>query len=291
MPSRNSMIDDSRLRVFEAAASEKSFTKAARILGISQSAVSQSVAELEKRLGVPLFERNRGTVILTSAGRELREYARKIIYWYDAATEAFKAGTAADAGPVRIVSGHDLVSSVLPEILRPYTGAGSRYRFDIVSAADVLSSRHGADMYLWSRVCGDSGASSGMKTAAVSSICAVACPADRNAYGGVYDLSDIKADRLAVWSGVTLPHDCSSKVSFRSDVPGAIVSTVLATGDTVGILPLYCVKKELADKTLVRLPITDLPGPLEICLEVDAGFRDSAFQTAVSSRLRDLFLK
>ena len=43
------MIEDSRLKVFLAVAREGSFTIAARKLGISQPAVSQNVAELEKK--------------------------------------------------------------------------------------------------------------------------------------------------------------------------------------------------------------------------------------------------
>ncbi len=66
------MIEDSRLKVFLAVAREGSFTIAARKLGISQPAVSQNIAELEKSLGVELFERSRGSVRLTSAGRTSR---------------------------------------------------------------------------------------------------------------------------------------------------------------------------------------------------------------------------
>ena len=62
------MLEDFRLKVFMAVKSEQSFTKAARSLGISQPAVSQNIAELEKELGVALFSRSRGEVTLTPAG-------------------------------------------------------------------------------------------------------------------------------------------------------------------------------------------------------------------------------
>lgn len=83
------MLTDFRLEVFAAVAEEGSFTKASLRLGISQPAVSQNIAELEKTLGVQLFERARGSVRLTSDGRRFNEYAVQIMYWYKAAREAF----------------------------------------------------------------------------------------------------------------------------------------------------------------------------------------------------------
>ncbi len=57
------------LRVFEVAASLESFTKAARSLNISQSAVSRQVGVLEDFLGVKLFRREPRGAYLTAAGR------------------------------------------------------------------------------------------------------------------------------------------------------------------------------------------------------------------------------
>ena len=56
------------LRAFDAAARHGSFVRAAEELGIHQPSVSRYVAELERELGVRLFERGRRTVTLTPAG-------------------------------------------------------------------------------------------------------------------------------------------------------------------------------------------------------------------------------
>ena len=53
------MLEDFRLKVFMTVAQAGSFTKAASVLGISQPAVSQNVAELERLSGRKLFERLR----------------------------------------------------------------------------------------------------------------------------------------------------------------------------------------------------------------------------------------
>ncbi|MEM6887398.1 MAG: LysR family transcriptional regulator [Pseudomonadota bacterium] len=58
-------------RSFEAAARHLSFTAAAKEIGLTQSAVSQQVKSLEKRLCVPLFERHARGLALTDHGRQL----------------------------------------------------------------------------------------------------------------------------------------------------------------------------------------------------------------------------
>jgi hypothetical protein len=58
------------MRVFLAVAEELNFGSAARSLHIAQPAVSQQVAQLEKSLGVTLFDRTTRSVKLISAGRD-----------------------------------------------------------------------------------------------------------------------------------------------------------------------------------------------------------------------------
>ncbi len=83
------MIEDSRLKIFRAVVEEESFTLAAARLGISQPAVSQNIAELEKAVGRKLFLRNRYTVRLNADGVAFNEYASQIEYWYGALNAAF----------------------------------------------------------------------------------------------------------------------------------------------------------------------------------------------------------
>lgn len=55
------------------------FTEAAERLGVSQPALSQSLADLERRLGVPLFERQGRLRVLTEAGREAARFAAEVL--------------------------------------------------------------------------------------------------------------------------------------------------------------------------------------------------------------------
>ncbi len=82
------MFEDFRLRIFDTVVRMGSFSLAARELGISQPAVSQSMAELERTLGTVLFDRSRNPVRLTPKGEVFRRHADQILYWYDATLRA-----------------------------------------------------------------------------------------------------------------------------------------------------------------------------------------------------------
>ncbi|MEM9233750.1 MAG: LysR substrate-binding domain-containing protein [Pseudomonadota bacterium] len=60
------------VRTFEVAARHLSFVKAADELGVTQSAVSKQIATLEDLIGIKLFERTPGGLLLTLEGRELK---------------------------------------------------------------------------------------------------------------------------------------------------------------------------------------------------------------------------
>lgn len=83
------MLQDFRLKVFMMVAQEKSFTKAARRLEISQPAVSQNVNELEKAVGAQLFERGRGEVTLTEKGRTFQMFASRLLKDYEDLNHVF----------------------------------------------------------------------------------------------------------------------------------------------------------------------------------------------------------
>lgn len=80
---------------FVQVAEHNSFTKAAKILGYSQSTISFQIKQLEEELDCLLFERVNHTISLTEKGRELLEYAQKI----SRMTEEFSQELNATEGP------------------------------------------------------------------------------------------------------------------------------------------------------------------------------------------------
>ncbi len=82
------------LRVFEVVARTENLTNAAKILHVTQSAVSRQIAVLEEYLGMQLLRRERHGVALTQAGQR---YAQKVLPAFDAIAEATHSLT----GPAR----------------------------------------------------------------------------------------------------------------------------------------------------------------------------------------------
>ena len=72
-----------QMKVFESVARNLSYTRAAAELFLSQPAVSMQVRQLERQLGVPLFERLGKRVHLTEAGREVYQYSRSVAQQLD----------------------------------------------------------------------------------------------------------------------------------------------------------------------------------------------------------------
>jgi DNA-binding transcriptional LysR family regulator len=68
-----------QLRVFEAAATHRSFSRAAELLHLTQPGVSMHIKELEAHAGLPLFERLGRTLHVTEAGQELLTRAREVL--------------------------------------------------------------------------------------------------------------------------------------------------------------------------------------------------------------------
>ena len=71
------------LRLIRDVALHHSVSKAARLNDLSQSAASQALAELERELGTPLFDRSRRPLRVTPAGRLYVEYCRDVLRRHD----------------------------------------------------------------------------------------------------------------------------------------------------------------------------------------------------------------
>jgi DNA-binding transcriptional LysR family regulator len=72
------MLDPRRMLTFREVAARRSFSRAAEELSLTQSAVSQQVAALERQLGTRLLHRGRGGLRLTAAGAQLLDHAEAL---------------------------------------------------------------------------------------------------------------------------------------------------------------------------------------------------------------------
>ena len=104
-------LDD--LRALVAVGRERSFTKAAAKLGISQSALSQTIRELEARLGVRLLTRTTRSVSPTEAGERLLRTVAPRFEEIEAEMEALSELRETPAGTIRITATEYAVDTIL----------------------------------------------------------------------------------------------------------------------------------------------------------------------------------
>jgi DNA-binding transcriptional LysR family regulator len=101
------------LSVFVAVARERSFTKAAAKLGVSQSALSHTIRGLEERIGVRLLARTTRSVSATEAGERLLRTAGPRFAEIEAELSALRDLRDKPAGNIRITAGEHAANAIL----------------------------------------------------------------------------------------------------------------------------------------------------------------------------------
>src|SRR5271166_1104846 len=101
------------LMAFLAVARERSFTRAAAQLGVSQSALSHSIRGLEERLGLRLLTRTTRSVATTEAGERLLRTLGPKFEQIDSELSALTELREKPAGTIRITAGEHAAFAVL----------------------------------------------------------------------------------------------------------------------------------------------------------------------------------
>ena len=93
------------LRYFLAVAREENMTEAANVLHVTQPTLSRQIADLERELGVDLFERTNRSCVLTGDGMRLRQRAEEILALVDQTESEMGDQELGIAGNIRIGAG------------------------------------------------------------------------------------------------------------------------------------------------------------------------------------------
>src|SRR4051794_17438151 len=101
------------LLAFIAVARERSFTRAAAKLGVSQSALSHTIRELETRLGLRLLTRTTRSVSPSQAGERLLQTIAPRFEEIEAELVALRELRDKPAGTIRLTAGDHAIRSVL----------------------------------------------------------------------------------------------------------------------------------------------------------------------------------
>jgi DNA-binding transcriptional LysR family regulator len=135
------------LIAFVAVARERSFTNAAAKLGVSQSALSHTIRELEARLGVRLLTRTTRSVSPTEAGERLLRTVGPRLDEIEAELEALSELREKPAGTIRITAGDHAVESVLWPKLAKFLPDYPDIKVEIIvdyGLTDIVAQRYDA---------------------------------------------------------------------------------------------------------------------------------------------------
>jgi len=128
------------LRTFVAIAETASFSRAARQVFRTTSAVSMQIKKLEEMLGQPLFLREARRVTLTPAGETLLRYSRRLLKLNDEAVSEFLKPSL--AGTVRFGTPDDIGTRILPGVLADFARSYPAVEVDVVvSSSQTLLKR------------------------------------------------------------------------------------------------------------------------------------------------------
>ena len=110
-------INLNQLRAFYLAAREKSITKAANALHVTQPAVTMQIKSLEKNLAIPLFRRYGKELQLTDTGTALLGYAERIFLIVGELEHALKSRGDLNRGSLTIGTTRSFARHLMPEFL------------------------------------------------------------------------------------------------------------------------------------------------------------------------------
>ncbi|WP_111495335.1 LysR family transcriptional regulator [Marinobacter bohaiensis] len=130
------LLESDVLRSFVAIAETASFSRAARQVFRTTSAVSMQIKRLEETLGQKLFVREARRVSLTPEGETLLRYSRRLLKLNEEAVSEFLRP--ALSGTVRIGTTDDVGTRILPSILAESARSHPALQVDVVVASSEL---------------------------------------------------------------------------------------------------------------------------------------------------------
>src|SRR6516164_5304389 len=139
-------------------ARERNFTRAAAQLGVSQSALSRTVAGLEKRMGIQLLTRTTRSVSLTEAGDRLLAAIAPRFQEIEAEVDSLRAMTSRPGGTVRITTTDYAANAYVWPRLQPLLRQYPELRIELVNdygLADIVADRYDIGVRLGDQVAKD----------------------------------------------------------------------------------------------------------------------------------------
>jgi DNA-binding transcriptional LysR family regulator len=107
--------------VFVAVAQQGSFSQAGQLIGLSQSAVSHSIKELEGEMGIRLLDRTTREVLLTEAGEQLSSRLERLLEELNTTLLDVRSYGQQRSGTVRVAASQTIAAHLMPQCLAAST--------------------------------------------------------------------------------------------------------------------------------------------------------------------------
>ncbi|MCE5202765.1 MAG: selenium metabolism-associated LysR family transcriptional regulator [Coriobacteriales bacterium] len=262
-----------QLRAFVTVVDHTSFSEAARVLGVSQPAVTMQVQALETDLGVTLLDRRYRRVDLTEAGKVLLPYARKVLADIEEARVELESLSNTVSGRLLVAAsttpGQYVLPKVFGEFLSKFPEVGVSLK--IVDTAEVVERIESGEAHLGMTGAEVPGARVLFEQLGVDELEMICPPQHGLAEGRSVALADLVDEPFVVREPGSGTRMVAEDAMRRAGVDPAELRVVIELGTNEAVLSaveggmgLGVVSRRVAAKaitlgTVSRVPVLDFP--------------------------------
>jgi len=259
-----------QLRIFATVAQQRSYSRAAEMLILSQPGVSLQVRALEKSLGTPLFEKTGRGLRLTEAGAELLTYSERIFGLLDETQAVIEELGAARRGAVRVGASTTAGIYIVPRAL----GGFHRQNPVVKLTLDVVNRFTVADRLLRDEV--DLAVMGLIEDAhdleverfVNNELVVIASPRHPLAQRRLIPLHDLANESLLLREAGSGTRTDVERIFAAQDIPLHIGMELRSSGSIkqaaaadlgIAVIPLHAIELELLAKRLIVLDVEGFP--------------------------------
>lgn len=125
-----------QLEIFRALAESLNFSAAAKVVHLSQPALSNAIRKMEDAVNAPLFDRTTRSVSLTPIGQELLKITSRLLHDLDHSLSDVSALAQGKMGKISVSAVPSLAATFLPEVLHMYQ---ARYPNVVLNVRDAMA--------------------------------------------------------------------------------------------------------------------------------------------------------
>src|SRR5581483_549336 len=257
------------LRTFHVVAAQRSFTRAARELNLSQPAVSAHIRSLEHYYRAPLFQVRHRRVYLTAEGEALFAYTERVFNLLREAEWAVAATQTVERGQLAVAASATIGVYLLPPVLKRYAEShpGVQVELAIGTSGEVVARVLAEEVPLGFVEAPVTEAGLDVRAIGADEMVLIAPPAHPWAQASSVALSDLHGApvlRREATSGT------QALVDLLLEQAGVTMRTAMVLGDTealkqavlagagVAWVPRLTVTRELAARDLVAVPVAGI---------------------------------